>query len=132
MAIEETNEVKEAQKAASKYGHRLFRNNRGLFLSLDGKRKVRAGLEAPGASDLIGYARIIVTPEMVGKQVLIALVAEGKKPGWKGVKTETEREQANFINHFNDRGGIGFFFDDGKNVMKLIQEGIDRIIKSVQ
>ena len=43
----------------------LFRNNRGLFMTLDGKRKVRAGLEVPGSSDLVGYRSVTVTPDMV-------------------------------------------------------------------
>lgn len=43
--------------AAADCGARVFRNNRGLFLTLDSKRRVRAGLECNGSADLIGWTK---------------------------------------------------------------------------
>jgi len=126
MAKAETDEVVKAQQEASKHGHRLWRNNRGMFYTMSGE-KTRAGLSADGSSDLIGYATVTITPEMVGKEIAVFLAGEGKKPGWKGVKTETEKQQEKFINHVNGRGGIAFFFDDGENILKYIQNGVDRL-----
>jgi hypothetical protein len=45
------------QLEASKHGLVLFRNNRGLFLTLDGSRKTRAGLDVNGSSDFIGWTK---------------------------------------------------------------------------
>jgi len=86
---------------ASKHNARLFRNNRGLFLTLDGKRKVRAGLDADGASDLVGYKSIIITPEMVGKKIAVIAAVEIKKPGLKPTP-----KQKNFLRIIKEAGGI--------------------------
>lgn len=126
MAIEETKETKQAQLEVSKIGGRLFRNNRGMFYTQSGN-KTRAGIEAEGASDLIGFIPVLITQEMVGKTVAIFLCAEGKKRGWKGVKTQIEKQQQNFIRVVNESGGIGFFFDDGLVAVNLLKKAIDAI-----
>lgn len=126
MAVEETRETVNAQIAASQAGHRLWRNNRGLFYTESGQ-KTRAGLSADGSGDLIGYAKVMITPDMVGKEIAVFLSGEGKKRGWKGPKTKTEKGQQKFIDHVNENGGIAFFFDDGKNILNLIKKGIDRL-----
>jgi hypothetical protein len=92
MAVKETNILKLCQIEAAKLGACLFRNNRGMFLTLDGKRKVRAGLEAYGSSDLIGWTK------------------EGKFLAVE-VKTKSgsiSKEQENFIEIVNKNGGIAF------------------------
>lgn len=113
--------LKRVMLEASKIGCRLFRNNRGLFYTMDG-RKVRAGLEADGASDLIGFAPITITPEMVGKTVAVIMVAETKKSAWKKPSTETERQQEIFINFIKQNGGIGFFINDPEQLKKRVDE----------
>lgn len=107
---------------ASALGFRLFRNNRGLFRTLDNKRITKAGLDANGASDFVGIKTIEITPEMVGKSVGIFLAVEVKKTGWKGAKSQTEKDQANFIEQINKRGGIGFFCNDENELENLIAE----------
>ena len=80
-----------------------FRNNRGLFFTLDLQRKVRAGLDVDGSSDLIGWHSVIITPEMVGKKVAVFMACE--------VKTDTGRlseTQAKFLENVRKAGGIGF------------------------
>lgn len=126
MAVEETKEIKTAQIESSKIGARLFRNNRGMFYTESGQ-KTRAGIEADGSSDLIGFVPVLITPEMVGKTVAVFVAAEGKKRGWKGVKTETEKQQLKFISAVNNNGGIAFFFDNGEKVAGLIQKVIDAL-----
>lgn len=126
----EAPEVKYIMMEASKQKMRLLRNNRGLFLTLDGARKVRAGLEAPGSSDLIGIITITITPEMVGAKVGIAAVCEVKRPGWKFTGTEHEIEQENFINQVKKRGGIGFFLNNAKNLKNMIDEALKVYYKS--
>ena len=100
---------------------RLFRNNRGFFKTLDGKRKVRAGLEATGASDLVGIKTVTITPEMVGQDVGIFVAVEVKKSTWKKPTTKTEEEQENFIEQINKRGGIAFFCNDENKLESLIK-----------
>lgn len=106
---------------ASKHGCRLFRNNRGLFYTKDGRR-VKAGLDAEGSSDLIGFVPVTITPDMVGKQVAVFLAVETKREGWEKPKGETELRQANFINFVNNFGGIGFFLNDPDDLKKSIDE----------
>jgi hypothetical protein len=118
---DETIIQKNIQKKASKLGLRLFRNNRGLFKTLDGKRKVRAGLEATGASDLVGIKTVTITPEMVGQDVGIFVAVEVKKFTWKKPTTKTEEEQENFIEQINKRGGIAFFCNDENKLESLIK-----------
>lgn len=130
MAIEETKEIKKAQLKASKHGGRLYRNNRGVFYTESGM-KTRAGLEQDGASDLIGHYPLEITQDMVGKTIAVFWAAEGKRKGWKGVKTETERKQQIFIDNINNRGGIGFFFDDGEKIIELVEKRIDELKRIV-
>lgn len=124
MATEESNIVQRCRMVASKFGARAFRNNRGMFLTLDcltiiknaaaqfgvkgvldvirsGRlRKVRAGLEVPGSSDLIGWQTIRITPDMVGRDFAVFLAAEVKKPG-----ARASREQQLFVDNVNKAGG---------------------------
>lgn len=103
---------------------RLFRNNRGQFYTMDGVRRlvsliqqgqikealdharrsmrvVRAGLEAPGSSDIIGWKTIVITPEMVGQSVAVFVAIECKT-----LKGRTAPEQRNFIDVVRSAGGL--------------------------
>jgi hypothetical protein len=104
---------------ASKHNARLFRNNRGLFLTLDGSRKVRAGLEADGASDLVGYKSIIITPDMVGKKIAVIAVAEVKRPG-----KYPSPEQKNFLRVVKESGGIAGVVRSAEDVRLLLTDSI--------
>lgn len=111
MAGRETAVSKNTQMEASKHGSRLFRNNRGMFYTMTGQ-KTRAGLEADGASDLVGGTPVLITQDMVGKTVCVLTVAECKVPEWKGPRTEIEKKQLKFINFVKSMGGIGFFINN--------------------
>jgi len=113
--------LKRVMMRASQLGLRLLRNNRGLFKTLDSNRKVRAGLEAEGASDLIGIKTITITEDMVGMEIGIFLAVEVKKPGWKKPTTPTEKEQQNFIDQIIRRGGIAFFINDHEALEEKIE-----------
>ena len=112
--------VKNIMLEASRLGMRLFRNNRGLFRTLDGERKVRAGLEAAGASDLIGMTPVVITPEMVGQTVAVFTAVEVKKPSWKSPKTETEIQQQTFIDFVNSQGGIAHFLNNAEKLKQVV------------
>lgn len=72
-----------------------------LVRSLGGHaQRIRFGL-AVGSGDLIGYRRITITPEMVGRDVAVFLSCE--------VKTEKgpiREEQCRWAAHINSAGGI--------------------------
>lgn len=77
-----------------------LRNNTGLFLTLDGRRKVFAGL-GKGTADLIGLVEHTIRPDDIGRKVGIFLAIE--------VKTDTGRgsdEQKLFLASVVKRGGI--------------------------
>lgn len=111
MAVEESNVSNKVRLAASKLGVVLFRNNRGKFRTLDGKRIVEAGLSINGSSDLIGWRSVEVTANMIGQRLAIFMAVE--------VKTETgaiRPEQQRFIDNLNAAGGIGIFARSEKDI----------------
>lgn len=139
MATEESNIVQECRVAASKMGARVFRNNRGLFLTIDALtliknaatqfgvkgvldllrsgrlRKVRAGLEVPGSSDLIGWHTITITQAMVGQKVAVFCAPEVKRPG-----SYPSQDQKHFIDNVQKAGGIAGVVRNGEDMGKLL------------
>lgn len=95
----ETEYSNRAVVGLSKAGYRLFRNNTGLFKTLDGKRIVRCGL-CPGSSDQIGWHPVVITPEMVGQRIAVFVGLEVKR----GDKPPTE-EQVTFLDNVKAAGG---------------------------
>lgn len=84
----------------AKHGRVLFKNVKGMFLTLDGKRKVRAGLLVPGSHDLIGFDEIVITQSMVGKKIAQFVSLE--------VKTDDgypSKDQKHFRDEIIRRGG---------------------------
>lgn len=84
---------------ASRRGARLFRNSTGRIKDEDGRWHV-FGL-CVGSSDLIGFAPVTITPEMVGQTVAVFVAIEAKAG-----KTATTDEQRAFVRMVNDAGGI--------------------------
>lgn len=119
--MKEQNILKTIMLAVTQYTKsRIFRNNTGtgwvgeskriskrtsVFLNpgdvvIRNARPLRAGL-CVGSSDLIGWSKREITPEMVGKEIAIFTAIE--------VKTESGRirkEQLNFIEKIKKDGGI--------------------------
>lgn len=82
----------------SKGNTRLFVNDQGV--ATVGDRTIRYGLGV-GSTDLVGVHTIVITPEMVGRIIGVAVFAE--------VKTDTGRlqeHQENFINQMLKMGAI--------------------------
>lgn len=146
--------VKRVMLEASRIGSRLLRNNRGQFYTIDGVQRLiaaaksgevksmveamkrlrvtRAGLEAPGSSDLVGVHPLKITPEMVGMTLGVLLIAECKAPGWVGPSDAHEIEQAHFIHTMNGFGAIGFFISNHEDLsMKIIENIKQKIFKNV-
>lgn len=88
--MNESTLMKQIQIAVSKAGHRVFRNNVGLFETKDG-RKITCGL-GKGTADLVGWTKN-------GK----FLALEIKRPGGKATE-----EQIAFIAAAHRAGGVAF------------------------
>ena len=125
MATEESNIQQRCRIVASRCGARVFRNNRGLFLTIDALviiqkaarefgvrgvfdviksgriRKVRAGLEVAGSADLIGWKTYVITPDMVGKRIAVFAA-----PEIKTLDGRTSKDQQRFIDNVKEAGGI--------------------------
>lgn len=120
MAIDETSVTNKILIAVSKEGARLFRNVRGLFLTLDGTRKVAAGLGVKGSSDLIGYTPIKITPEMVGRTIAVFTAIE--------VKTQAgyaSFDQKTFVQNVLDNGGFAGIARNDDDAIKIIKLPLD-------
>ncbi len=111
--MNETNLTKRILLHVSKYTtSRLFRNNTGTGwvgkarrtkdggIYIDEPRPLKAGL-CTGSSDLIGWTKKEITPDMVGKNIAIFTALEVKTKYGKASK-----EQINFINQVREAGGI--------------------------
>lgn len=139
MAQQETNIVNTIMMDISKDGARVFRNVRGGFYpiaaikpiiaaimsknwNLAGTlirtlRPLQAGLIMPGASDLIGFTPIVITPEMVGSKIAVFTAIE--------VKTDTgtvSDDQERFIRVVNENGGYSGVARDSYMAKKIIKK----------
>lgn len=73
------------------------------------------GVGNPGGSDLIGYRRVRVTPEMVGQDVAVFAAVEVKTP-----RGRIKPEQQQFVDHIRSAGGIAGIarsVDEAKNIL---------------
>lgn len=108
--------VKRIMLSVSPLGVVVWKNSRGMFLTLDGRRRVRAGLCAPGSSDLIGFKKVKITQDMVGKKIAQIVCIE--------VKTEKGRaspEQKDFIQFILDNGGYAGIAKSPEDARKIIE-----------
>jgi hypothetical protein len=80
--MKETPILKRILYRCSRGASRLFRNNVGTYQDKAGNW-IRYGVGGPGASDLIGWRQIVITPEHVGMTLAQFLSVEVKQPGKK-------------------------------------------------
>ena len=119
VAKAETNIVNDIQLALSQRGCRLFKNVRGMFLSLDGKRKIRAGMQPEGSSDLIGWVKVRITPEMVNSEIAVFCAIEVKT-----ATGATKPEQLHFINTVLQSRGFAGVARDAEQALKIIEKTV--------
>ena len=91
----------EIRLACSRGPTRLWRNNSGSLPDPRTGRYVQFGVGSPGGSDLIGYRKVEITPDMVGTEIAVFAALEVKAA--KGKATE---QQKAFIEHIRNAGGI--------------------------
>jgi len=98
----------------------VFRNNSGAMKDETG-RVVRYGLANDSARinekikshDLIGWTRVVITPEMVGQTVAVFTSIECKREGWKPNPTDKrEQAQRTWAEAVTLAGGIARFISD--------------------
>lgn len=118
MAAGETSVTNDIMLALSKSGCTVFKNVRGLFLTLDKKRKVRAGIQMDGASDLIGFTRVKITQDMVGRTLPIFTAIEVKTPAPN--KTYASTEQLDFIKAIKENNGIAGVARSPEDAKKIL------------
>ena len=90
--------LNQARLYASRHGARLFRNQRGKYRATDG-RWIEYGL-AHGASDLIGWRVVTITPDMIGMRLAQFVAIECKS----GRRALTAGQSA-FVNTVEQAGG---------------------------
>ena len=106
---------KKILEASSKWLNiRLFRNNVGAYLI--GKRFIKYGLHT-GSGDLIGWKKITITPDMIGKNIAVFVSIETKK-----TKAKPRLDQQVLARRVNDAGGIAIISDSVEKVKELINE----------
>lgn len=95
-----------------------------LFRNLVGKFKTEAGAWVncglgPGSSDLVGWTRVVVTHDMVGRPVAVFTAVEVKVPG---ARTEPERlqKQRGFVDAVRRDGGRAGFATTEKEAQDII------------
>ena len=123
--MKETNISKLIQIRASELGMRLLRNNVGKAwigeavpvgggdVIIKNARRFHAGLGA-GSSDLIGWAPVKITPEMVGKTVAVFLAVEVKRP-----KKNPTAEQVEFMDAVKKSGGYAMVARDPDDIDRI-------------
>lgn len=116
MGWKETNISNEIMLATSKLGVVLFKNVRGLFNSLDGLRKVKAGLLAEGSGDLIGYTPVKITPEMVGQTIAVFTSIETKT--LTGQAFQKQKDWRDRVNQRGGKAGIARSVDDAIKIIE--------------
>jgi hypothetical protein len=94
--------------AASNCGAVLFRNNRGMFRLINRDGFVRAGLEAKGSSDLIGWM-----PD--GRFLAVEVKLPNKKPS---------KDQLSFLAAVNAAGGVGFVSSSEEQLIELLSNAM--------
>lgn len=126
MGVAETDIVNRSMIKLSPLGVTLWKNVRGLFLTLDGKRKVRAGLLAEGASDGIGFTKIIITQELIGATIPVFTAIEFKT--LTGAKSDEQKKYIAFVLSAN---GFAGFARSPEEAAKIIDkcEWLQRVIK---
>ena len=99
--LSETRIQQEIRLACSRGPVRLWRNNSGSLPDPRTGRYIQFGVGSPGGSDLIGYRKVTITPEMVGMEMPVFAAIEVKTTRGKA----TEQQKA-FIEHIRNAGGI--------------------------
>ncbi len=95
---------------------RLFRNQVGQLPHPKSGRYVQFGL-AKGSSDLIGFKKVKITPDMVGKEIAQFVSIEIKTN--KGKPTQIQKNWLNYIHESGGISGVARSIKDALNILSL-------------
>lgn len=115
MASKHSKLIEAVMLGASRLGHRLWRNERGIAYTRDGA-VIRYGVGPNGTPDLIGYVVVTVTPDMVGKTLPVFAAVEAKT-GEQGPRAEQER----FLKFLDGRGGFATWGNDADDLVAELE-----------
>ncbi len=79
-------------------------------------QRIRFGL-AVGSGDLIGYRRVTITPDMVGREVAVFLSVEVKT-----AKGPVREEQYRWADHINSVGGVAVIARSLEQAQELLDK----------
>lgn len=143
MATNRTPEAKAKEKVllrANQWGCRMFKNNSGVAYTQN-DRPVFFGLGNEGKKsdgdirtpDDVGWTKVTITPEMVGKQVAVFTAIDSKKLGFtvKSNYNPKSREygQNKFFEIVKNAGGIAGFASCPEQVDDILNEFNVRVTK---
>lgn len=119
----ESNVQARVRLEAARKGVRLYRNNSGAWRDKTG-RVIRYGLgndskdtnEVLKSPDLVGWRKILITPDMVGSYVAKATLRECKPEGWHYAGTDEEVAQKRFLDMCTADGGDAKFATDDNSL----------------
>lgn len=137
----ETNLYTPIAVAASKQGDRLFRNNVGSgFQYVDRPPK---GWKPPpflkpftyglptGSGDLVGWARVMITPEMVGQVVAVFTSVEVKAEGWRSTPSFENSDrgvaQASWARAVREAGGRAGRSQSVDEALAILRGSVERL-----
>ena len=105
---------KEIEREARRFDNvKLWRNNRGQVMLPNGGR-LTYGVGPNGASDFIGYRRVTITQDMVGRYIAQFLCVESKRPTKRGTDDQLE-----FIARVENDGGVGGVAHSGEEALRI-------------
>ncbi len=94
---------------------RLFRNNIGRFQDKEGNW-IRYGVGGPGASDLLGWRVIVITPDMVGTEIAQFIAVEVKRPG--SAATEKQKRFGRMVTEAGGLFGVAHSPEEAAAIIK--------------
>lgn len=143
MGALENQQQRECWKEFGKAGSKMFRINTGKAWAGKGARQPDGSVVIPypqhitvglgyvdnsavaGVSDLIGWTKVTITPEMVGKTVAVLTCGEAKR--LKGGKVSGD--QKDWIELVNNDGGIAGVMRTAVDVRALIDGWFTKMMK---
>jgi hypothetical protein len=98
----------------------LYRNRRGMF-PLPNGGMLPFGVGPPGSGDLIGYLRILITPEMVGRTLPIYTEIESKTDSGRLAEHQIKRIEE--LRDVQAIAGCARSADDCEEILKRWRDG---------
>lgn len=94
----------------------IWRNHVGKFRAIHNPERIIT-IGSPGMADSLGVVMVTITPEMVGKQVGVAISAEYKQPG-----KHPSKDQIRWGDAFRKRGGVHRVIRSAAEMLQLVSD----------